>query len=205
MGLDTSGVLRWPSLSLSIYLSIFLPSALSANVSARLRCPYWSPCLRAVCLVLTGPPRLPRCRRRRIIIRLLRDDYPTVRGCNTRNKRAVSRCGGSDDKPNKSSVHLAPHGETHVRTSVLRKRDRCLVSCHPLFVRVSSRSLSLSITVSLPSSFFTKIEITQKWKTRKKLEASRDQKNRKDSQRYNVRKFPSRRRQVLKKLVRNPQ
>jgi len=37
---------------------------------------------------------------------------------NTRNKRAVSWCGGSDDKLNKSAAHLAPLGETHVRTSV---------------------------------------------------------------------------------------
>jgi len=56
----------------------------------------------------------------KIIIRLLHDDYPTVRGCNTRNKRAVSWCGGSDDKLNKSAAHLSPLGETHVRTSVFR-------------------------------------------------------------------------------------
>lgn len=100
--------------------------SLPLNASARLRCPYWSPSLRAVCLVLAGllldslpsPPLPLSLSARKIIIRLLHDDYPTVCGCNTRNKRAVSWCGGSDDKLNKSTAHLAPLGETHVRTSV---------------------------------------------------------------------------------------
>lgn len=151
------------SFSLSIYPSIRVslsrPPALSVNASARLRRPYWSPRLRAVCLSFLrdrlGSPDVDV----EIIIRLLRDDYPTVRGCNTRNKRAVSRCGGSDDKPNKSSVHLAPHGETHVRTSVLRKRERCLANRHrrryPRFVRISSESV--------PQRFFRRLALCE-WK-----------------------------------------
>lgn len=108
---------------MGFYMDGSLPLFLSRPLNARLRCPYWSPSLRAVCLILAGllldslPPSLSLSAGK-IIIRLLHDDYPTVCGCNTRNKRAVSWCGGSDDKLNKSAAHLAPLGETHVRTSV---------------------------------------------------------------------------------------
>lgn len=60
-----------------------------------------------------------------------------VRGRNTRNKRAVSWCGGSDDKPNKSAAHLTPLGETHVRTSVFGHKPVFSKSLPAIYMRMS--------------------------------------------------------------------
>lgn len=66
-----------------------------------------------------------------IIIRLLYDDYPIVRGCNTRNKCAVSWQAGSGDRPNKP---------------VECYRVFNAASKH-MFVHLSSRSPSTSLEV----------------------------------------------------------
>lgn len=115
MGLDTWGFIRMDSPSLSFPL----PKR-ERTFKVPILVPQPAGSLPHSCggLLLGSLPLTLSLSAGKIIIRLLHDDYPTVRGCNTRNKRAVSWCGGSDDKPNKSAAHLAPLGETHVRTSV---------------------------------------------------------------------------------------